>query len=357
MKRLFLAGLLCVAGIATPARAAPPEAFIDRYAREHGFSGSVLVQQDGKVVAARQFGLANVAFDVPNDARTRYKVASITKLFTSTLVLQLRDEGKLDLDRTIGSYLPDYAGEARERVTVRQLLDHTSGLPSYDQVADAESAIRDGMPVYQLPHDSDALLRLYASGKPVSAPGAKFEYNNADYVVLGKIVERLCGVGFEQALQQHLLQPLGLHDSGMLRQDVIVPRLADTYFHRAQGGPLTPDLPSYPENWYASGAMYSTPQDLLTFANALFGGKLLSADAMAQLLKPGLDDYGLGLWVYDTQAGGHRHRVAKRPGRTMGAQTQLYRFLDRDITVIVLANTDAVDTDEFVAKIGRELLR
>lgn len=356
MKRLLRVVLLCLAGIATTAWAAAPDAFIDDYAREHDFSGSVLVQQDGRVVYARSFGRANIAFDVPTDARTRYKLASITKLFTSTLILQLRDEGKLDLDRTVRTYLPDYAGEAGERVTVRQLLNHTSGLPGYDQVTDAESAIRDGMPVYQLPHDSDVLLARYASGKLVSPPGTKFDYNNADYVVLGKIVERLRGVGFEQALQQHLLQPLGLRDSGVLRQEVAVPRLADTYFHRAQGGPLTPDLPSYPENWYASGAMYATPQDLLTFANALFGGKLLSGAAMAQLLKPGLDEYGLGLWVYETKAGGRSHRVAKRPGRIMGAQTQLYRFLDNDITVIVLANTDAVDTDDFVAKIGRELL-
>lgn len=356
MKTFMLAVALCLAVIPA-AIAAPLDAFIDAYARDHAFSGSVWVQVDGKVRYARSFGLASIAFDVPNDARTRYPIASITKLFASTLILQLRDEGRLDLDRSVRTYLPDYRGEAADKVTLRQLLNHTSGLPGYDQVTDAASAIRDGMPVYQLPHDTDSLLARYASGALVSAPGAKFEYNNADYIVLGKIVERLRGMTFEQALRQYLLQPLGLQDSGMLRQDTVVPRLAETYFHRAENGPLTPDLPAYPENWYASGAMYATPEDLLGFANALFGGKILSKDAMAQLLRPGLDEYGLGLWVYETKVDGHAWRVAKRPGRIMGAQTQLYRFLDRDITVIVLANTDAVDTDEFVAGIGREVLR
>jgi len=355
MKTFLVATVLALAG--APAMAASPDAFIDAYAKAHAFSGSVLVEEGGKVTYARSFGLADIAFEVPNDARTRYPIASITKLFTSTLILQLRDEGRLDLNRTIRTYLPDYAGEAGDKVTVRQLMNHTSGLPSYDQVTDAASAMRDGMPVYQLPHDSDALLARYASGALVSAPGAKFEYNNADYVVLGKIVERLRGVPFEQALRQHVLEPLQLHDTGLLRQDATVPRLAETYFHRAEHGPLTPDLPAYPENWYAAGAMYSTPRDLLAFADALYGGRLLGADSMAQLLKPGLDDYGLGLWVYETKANGRAWRVAKRPGRIMGAQTQLYRFLDRDLTVIVLANTDAVDTDEFVAKIGREVLR
>lgn len=356
MKAFMLAMALCLAAVPA-AIGAPLDAFIDAYARDHAFSGSVWVQQDGKVRYARSFGLASLTFGVPNDAGTRYPIASITKLFTSALILQLRDEGRLDLDRSVRTYLPDYRGEAADKVTLRQLLHHTSGLPGYDRATDAASAIRDGMPVYQLPHDSDALLARYASGALVFPPGTKFEYNNADYVVLGKIVERLRGMRFEQALRQYLLQPLGLQDSGLLRQDTVVPRLAQTYFHRAENGPLTPDLPVYPENWYASGAMYSTPKDLLEFANALFGGRILSKGALAQLLEPGLDEYGLGLWVYEARAGGRAWRVAKRPGRIMGGQAQLYRFLDRDITVIVLANTDAVDTDEFVAGIGREILR
>ena len=356
MNAFTLAAAACLAAVPT-AMAAPLDAFIEAYAQDHAFSGSVLVQAGGEVRYAGSFGLASIAFDVPNDARTRYPIASITKLFTSTLILQLRDEGRLDLDRSVRTYLPDYRGEAGDKVTVRQLLNHTSGLPSYDRITDAASAIRDGMPVYQLPHDTDALLARYASGRLVSAPGTKFEYNNADYVVLGKIVERLRGETFERALRQYLLQPLRLQDSGMLRQDATVLRLAETYFHRTANGPLTPDLPSYPENWYAAGAMYATPRDLLAFANALFGGRILAKDSMAQLLAPGLDDYGLGLWVYETTANGRTHRVAKRPGRIMGAHAQLYRFLDRDVTVIVLANTDAADTDEFVASIGSEVLR
>lgn len=357
MNRLLSTAALFLALVATRAQAAPPDEFIAAYARDHGFSGTILVQQGGKVIYGHSFGLANIAFDQPNDARTRYKVASITKLFTSTLILQLRDQGKVDLDKPVRTYLPDYAGEAADKVTVRQLLGHTSGLPSYDQVTEAASAIRDGMPVYQLPHSSDALLSRYASGNLVAAPGTRFEYNNADYVVLGKIIERTRGQSFAEALKRGILGPLDMHDTGVLRQDQIVSRLADTYFRREDGGAMTPDLPAYPENWYASGAMYSTADDLLRFANALFGGKLLSADSMTQLLKPGLDEYGLGLWVYETKANGRAYRVAKRPGRIMGAQTQLYRFLDSDTTVIILANTDSTDLDEFVAKIGHQLTR
>ncbi|UWX04225.1 hypothetical protein H1235_02555 [Pseudoxanthomonas sp. NC8] len=95
---------------------------------------------------------------------------------------------------------------------------------------------------------------------------------------------------------------------------------------------------------------------MLAFSEALFGARLVDRDSLARLTTPGLDDYGYGLWVYATKVGEHRLRVAKRPGRIMGAQAQLYRFLDRDLTVVILANTASTDLDEFVARIGRAAL-
>jgi hypothetical protein len=101
--------------------------------------------------------------------------------------------------------------------------------------------------------------------------------------------------------------------------------------------------------------MYSTVDDLRIYANALFGGKILKPETLALMVKPGLGDYGFGLWSYDTKVGEKSYRVAKRPGQVMGAQGQVYRFLNRDITVIILSNTGTTDLDEFVAKIGREV--
>lgn len=354
MKHLLLAAaLLC--GVGT-VRAESLSGFIDRHAALHGFSGSILVQQDGAVRYRRSFGRAERAFDTPNADDTRYRIASITKLFTATLILQLVDRGKLDLDAPFGTYLPDTGNAAADRITVHQLLNHTSGLPNFDTVKDAATALRDGIPQYQRPHTGAQLLAR-SLGTPVSAPGAAFDYNNGDYIVLGRIIERIENAAFERVLRERILEPLDLRDTGLLRQQDIVPRLASAYFVRDDIGGLAPDLPVYPENWDAAGAMYSTAPDLLAFANALFGGRLLQPGSLARLTAPGLDDYGYGLWCYDTVIDDRPVRVAKRPGSIMGAQAQLFRFLDSDTTIVLLANTSEADLDTFVAQIARRLKR
>lgn len=355
------------AAIRAPAGQSPGD-FIAGYAKEHGFSGTVLVQKGGRTVFERSFGLANREHNVPNTRHTVYWAASITKLFTSTLILQLAEQRRLDLDGTIGTYLPDYRGEAAARVTVRQLLNHTSGLRNIDAIpniederqairAQVEDAVRhDRLPLYQTPYSSDDLLRKFCSDPLVNAPGKVFDYNNADYIILGKIIERAYGKPFGVVLGERILVPLNMRHSGMMRHQQVVPNLADAYSLAADRRTLQHDMPVYPENWYAAGALYSSAGDLLRFANALFGGRLIGRPMLDQMTTPGLDRYGLGLWVYDTRAGGATHRVAKRPGHIMGTQSQLYRFLDSDLTVILLSNAGTTDLDDFVAAIGKRML-
>ncbi|WP_346660365.1 serine hydrolase domain-containing protein [Nannocystis sp. RBIL2] len=175
------------AGDPAPAQQDALAGFIDEYARTHEFHGTIAVQQRGALLHRRSYGLANRPFAVPHGDDTKYKVASITKLFTAALVLQLRDRGKLDLDATIHTYLPSYAGEAATKVTVHQLLNHTSGMQNADEGADPAK----GVPHYQTPMSSDELVRRFYSGPLAAEPGRKFDYNNADYVLLGKIVEAI----------------------------------------------------------------------------------------------------------------------------------------------------------------------
>lgn len=356
LRALLPALLLSSIAAAQPPTAQAPEAFIADYAGKHQFNGTVLVKQRGEVVYSGSFGEANRAFAVPNTRQTKYRIASITKLFTATLVMQLVEQGRLDPERTIATYLPDYAGPAAQRVTVHQLLNHTSGIDNMDKVTSAEQAISEGIPAYQHPWSSDQLLARFASGPLVHEPGKVFDYNNGDYVILGKIVERLQGKRFDEVLNERILQPLGMTDSGMLYQHDIVEGLASTYFMRDDLGRLVNDLPVYPENWYAAGAMYATADDVLKFSDALFSGRLLKPATLATMFTPGLDDYGYGLWSYTTKVDGKPYRVVKRPGQIMGAQSQLYRFLDEDLTVVILSNTGTTDLDEFVAAIGKRYL-
>jgi CubicO group peptidase (beta-lactamase class C family) len=352
---LFL--LLCVLSSASPVLA--QQATIRKVIRTHAprLSGTVLIAKNGKTIYRESFGLANRQFEVPNTIDTKYRIASITKLFTSTVALQLHDEGKLALDHPIVTYLPTCSGPLGSHVTVHQLLTHTSGMSDLAAVASKEEAIRIGIDVYQHPYTSEALAARYCSAPVVSAPGEAFQYNNGDYIVLGRIIEAIEGQPFEAVLQRRILGPLGMQNSGMLYQHRIVPRLASGYFTRDEAVPgLSNDMPVYDENWYAAGAMYSTAADLLKFAEALFGGRLLKESTFALLIKPGLDGYGYGLWIYHDKIGGKDFTAAMRPGQIMGTNTVLYRVLEAGLTIVVLSNTDESNVDALANQLSLALL-
>jgi D-alanyl-D-alanine carboxypeptidase len=345
-------------GPASAQPAARLDSVIDAHARGHDFSGTILVARGDQRLYQGSFAVAERAFGTPADDSIRYRIASITKLFTSVLILQLHQEGRLDVNAAIGTLLPDYPGQGADRVTVHQLLNHTSGLENFDRERSFQEAVENGIERYQKPHTSDALLARCCSGGLTGEPGAAYAYNNADYIVLGKIIERVTGKPYAEVLAERILRPLGLRETGMMRYDTILPRLASTYFYPDDTGKGIPDLPVYWENWYAAGGMYSTAADLRAFADALFGSdRLLGADARRRLLEPALDDYGYGLWSYAFERGGRRYRVAKRPGSIMGANAVLYRLLDLDATVIILANTNRTDLDEFAQRIGNVLVQ
>lgn len=350
---------LAVLGVASPASARLPGSVsraIEARIEASQFSGVVQITVRGRPEYARAFGLAERAFDTPVQTNTRFPVASVTKLFASVLILQLAESGALQLDAPFGAYLPDYPGQGSDRVTVRQLLHHTSGVAQFDTIGSYQEAFARGLPNYQRPLSGADLLRACCSGALAAHPGERFDYNNADFFILGQIIERLTDQSFEEAVRARITEPLNLRDTGMLRWDAISPRLATTYFRREDTSALITDMPVYWENWYAAGGMYSTAADLSRFADAVFSGDLISEAARRELLTPALDEYGLGLWSYSFERGGRTFRVAKRPGSIMGANTVLYRLLDQNITIALVANTSLADLDQLAQRIANDLI-
>lgn len=367
-RRRFLTGTAGVAAAtaatgarAAPARteqAAPPSplsAFLDDQLRGTDFGGTILVSARGEV-ERRAFGPAERAFGTPCADDTAYRIASITKLMTAAVAMRLSEAGRIDLDQPIAAYLPAYRGEGASRVKVRHLLNHTSGIENFDKglTSYAEAAAK-GVPQYQVPQTPETLTDRFASGPLQHEPGTAFDYNNADYVILGRIIEAVEGVPYDQVLKAHVLDPLGMRATGVAVQSAITPRLASTYYKDGDL-PLANDLPTYGQNWYAAGGLHSTVDDLLAFARGLYDGGLVSAASLTEMLTPGLDEYGFGQWVSTLEAGGATHRFAQRPGRIMGASTLLLRLLDDDVTVVILANTNLVDTDRLGFRIARHVL-
>ncbi len=358
MKKLILiVVLLCLCGYVN-AQSKKADVFISTFARKNNFNGTILIAQKSNVVYLKSFGFANIQFKVPNTPDTRYKIASITKAFTSVLILQLVEQGKIDLEKPISTYLPDYKGAGSNKVSVRQLLNMTSGMRNFDENASSlDTVLKRGLPQYQLPATSDQLLARFCSDLLVKEPGKEFDYNNADFIILGKIIEKLSGKTFEENLREKILLPLQMENSGMVSQTNIIDKLADTYFYRSDIKKLVNDLPVYFENWYAAGAMYSTADDILKFSNAWFSGKLLRKETMNQMFTSGLGEYGLGVWVYLKYEINHKmYTIVKRPGSIMGAQAMLFHVLENGTTIIILSNTGTVSLDDFAADIARQVV-
>ena len=365
MTRFAMGLVLVVAAFAAPLRAWDPGEppahavlanTVREFAAKNRFSGVVRVHRGDEVLFDEAFGLADRRWQVPATTSTRFRVASITKLFTAVLVMQQVEAGTLDLDATIGTYLPDYAGPAKDRVTLRQLLTHTSGITNSDQVKSFEDAVVNGVPPYQRPGTIADLVARHASGPLVAAPGAAFDYNNADYLLLGMMLEKVTGKPYGTLVAEKIAGPVGMRSTAMPEWQAIEPAIATGYLHVGDGK-FIGELPVYYENSHAAGALVSTAADIAAFSDALYGGRLASADSLRTMLVPAKEEYAFGQWVAPVKVHGGDDRVAHRPGSIMGANTQLLRYVDDGLTVVILANSNAADLDEFSFLIGNSLTR
>jgi CubicO group peptidase (beta-lactamase class C family) len=330
--------------------------YIDSITAAIKFNGTILIEKKNKIIFSKSMGFANLEWRVPGTVETKYKVASITKFFTSVLIMQLVEEGKIALDNPIPAYIPNYKGE--RSITIRQLLNHTSGMKNIDTISSVESAVRNGVPLYQKPRSPKELLEDFCSEPVEAVPGSAFNYNNADYIVLGAIIEAVTGRPYGAILQERILTPLQMRNSGLLSQHILIDQLASSYFIRDDLKKMVPDLPAYWENWYAAGAMYSTSADLLKFSKAVFGGKLLKQASLDSMFVSGKGEYGFGVWVYNAYEMDKKYyTIVKRPGQIMGAQSMLFHVLETGLTIIILSNTGFIDIDSMAAELALQASR
>ena len=309
------------------------------YNSQKNFNGAVLVATKGKVDLLSSKGISSRQLGARINTRSKFKIASITKTFTAVMILQLMEAGKLNLNATIGQYFPAYTGEGRDRVTVEHLLTYSSGIPN------CESYMDDA--VYGMPVSIDSFIIKYCSGKPDTIPGSRFSYNNGDYIILGKIIEKITGKTFAENLQQRILDPLGLRNSGMLYSSDIIPGLVSSYVYNDSLKTFNADKPYYIENYFSAGAMYSTVEDLLTFDQAIFTYKLLKKQTVDLMLTPhpALGNVGLGFWISDGY-GALDTPFAYRPGGIYGSSANWIHVIGANKTIIVLSNTDAANLFE-----------
>ena len=309
------------------------------------FNGSVLVAKNGKIIYKGAYGQANMEWNIPNTPDTRFRLGSITKQFTATVILQLVEQGKIKLDAKLSDYLPDYRKDTGEKVTIHHLLTHTSGIPSYtSQPGFFQNVSRN-------PYKVDEFVKKYASGNLEFEPGSKFTYNNSGYFLLGAIIERVTGKPYEQVLKQNIFDPLGMKNTGYDHHDTLIAKRASGYIKTpggyANAAYLDMSIP------YAAGSLYSTVEDLYLWDQALYTDKVLSAQSKAVMYKPFLENYAYG-WAI-TNASFKQNdqpvQVISHDGGINGFSTTIVRFPNEKNLIVMLDNTSS----EYVNRLGESI--
>jgi CubicO group peptidase (beta-lactamase class C family) len=295
------------------------------------FNGMVLVAENGKVIFNKGYGLANMEWEVPNKPDTKFRLASITKQFTSMLIMQLVEEGKIKLDAKITDYLPEYRKDTGDKVTIHHLLTHTSGIPSYTNSPDWRGQ-------GQIKHTVDEMVKEYCSGDFEFEPGTKYSYNNSGYFLLGAIIEKVAGKSYETVLKEKIFDPIGMENSGYDHFESIIENRADGYQKNLNGYIHAPYFDT--SNPYAAGSLYSTADDLYLWDQALYSNKLLSKKYKKIMFTPYKNNYAYGWSVYRSQLGESTDsiNVITHSGGINGFSTRIYRMIDDKHLIVLLNN-------------------
>ena len=347
MGRIAVAVLLAVAWSAADARLAQTdvqrlERFIEAYAQDQRFMGSVLVAQDGTPIFDKAFGYADAEWNIPNSPTTKFRLGSITKQFTAVAILLLKERGALRISDSVTKHMPD-APTAWAGVTIFNLLTHTSGITNYTALPDdAQNGTN--------PRTPEQLIGLFRDRPLEFSPGERFSYSNSNYVLLGYLIEKISGLKYAEFLQQNIFLPIGMNDTGYDSHDAIIERRASGYMRRPTGLQNARYIDI--SGAFAAGGLYSTTRDLLRWESALFGGKVLSSASLEEMLTPFKNGYALGVEI--RTAGGHR--CVWHGGTIVGFNTAMAFYPDEKVTVIVLGNVEGVAPWEIEANMARVAL-
>jgi CubicO group peptidase (beta-lactamase class C family) len=340
VQALLVIGVLLMSGCLAPASSSGQDvaAKIDQYlatlTKERAFMGAALVARNGKVMLAKGYGMANVEYDLPNTPQSKFDIGSISKTFTSTLVLLLQEQGKLSVEEPICKYLDDCPAAWRE-LTIQHLLTHTSGILNYTELPDyfATRALESFMP--------EAITRIKAMPLQFK-PGSRYSYSNTNYKLLIKLVEKVSGKPYREVLQERILDPLNMRDTGVFEQPgyrhIILKNRSTGY---TDGTGVFENAPwVHPSN---GGGMYSTVEDLYLWDQALYGEKVLSSKSLKAAFTPFKGDYGYGWFILYK----NNHKLIVHGGNTPGYSCTFSRYPDDHVSIILMSNLDTSRTDQF----------
>ena len=330
------------------ARSAPSQTFqteanqfVSSMATEKGFQGVALVARNGQVLFQKGYGNAVEEWSIPNNPNTKFELASLTKQFTGAAILLLAQAGKLDINAPVAKYYPQ-APNLWSAVTVRQLVNHTSGLPN-NELQDFNKGLC-------VPYTMDELIGTFRSRPLKFKAGTDWAYTNTEYYLLAYIVQTVSGESYADFLARQLFQPLGMNATGIALTLAVVPEMAEGY---ARDGKSLRHREYFDRSLeIGAGGIYSTVSDMLRWNEALNGEKLLnrkSLDLMFTPSSPG--NYGFGWFIEERP-----RRKEYHEGSDPGFAAFEIRYPDERAFVIVFANLEGAPVRIIANGLGELLL-
>lgn len=294
--------------------------------KAYKLNGCVLVAKKGQVLLNKAYGFANVESKIFNDTLTRFPILSITKSFTSTIILKLQEEGKLSIKDKLSKYFPDY--KYGDKVSIENLLTHSAGISNFtDAVGEEDSAI------INHPISKERILETFITKPLEFEPGSRYSYNNSGYFLLGLIIEKVTGQPYEQIVREKIFTPLEMTHSGFDFNHLPQSTKAQGYnvFNAFQKRPYKHYDSTYA---FSVGSIYSTSSDLYKFAVAISSNKILTANSWQIAFKPRLNQYGYG-WNIGNLFG---RDYVRHDGGYPGFMSSFIYFPKENITIIILNN-------------------
>jgi D-alanyl-D-alanine carboxypeptidase len=316
-------------------------------------SVSAAVLRGNDTLLLRAYGMADLEQRAPAVITSQYRLGSVTKSFTAAAILQQVERGKLALDDTLGKFFPEYP--EWKAIRVRQLLNHTSGIPDYTSVGDGFS----GTAAQDIPHDS--IIGFVRGRAPQFVPGTRWSYSNTNYVLLGLILERVTATPYDEYLAHEVFPRAGITQTTYCDDATLVPRRARGY-GRSHGRFVNASAISMTVP-FAAGALCATVGDLARWARALRGGKVLTADSYRAMTtaefagrhpNPGdsTQQYGFGVGMGMLGS----HRVVEHGGNINGFNASFIDVPDVALTVAVLTNTEGIGADALAKRLAQAAL-
>ena len=346
LRSLPLVSLLALAGLASPAAVAAQapapvrdtvDVVVKALMEERQIPGAaVAILEEGRLVKARGYGLADVEHTVPVTAETLFQSGSLGKQFTAAAVLALAEEGRVDLDAPVTRYLEE-APAAWEAITLRHLLTHTSGVGAYEPRVD-----------FRKDYTEAELVQEIAGAEPAFAPGTEWSYSNSGYVLLGIVVSRVTGAHWGEYLTRRIFEPAGMETAQVISEATIVPNRASGYEMR-DGELMNQEWVSPTFLSTGDGALYFSILDVVRWDQALRTGQVLTEESRRAMWTPAvLSDgfrvgYGFGWEIVGAPAVPH----VGHGGAWQGFKTYLVRYEEPEVTVAVLVNAAQANPARF----------